>query len=93
MTTAERVYELLNGYLTNDVPDEVEGISIRNEFSDGKKCSNLSEKVYDLKQKINERLSTNDDAELERLITYMEEIQKIIALKMYVYGSKIGCNN
>lgn len=90
MSKQEKIYELVNGYFTEEVPAKVDGIHIENEFKGGSECSNLYEEVYALKAKINDRLSTDEDEDLEHLIDCMESINRIIALKMYTYGAKIG---
>lgn len=90
MGKKELIYELASGYFTEEQNHVVDGVEIQDEFQEGSTCSQLYEEMTELKQKVCERLRVDEDQDLERIISCMDDIAKHIALKMYEYGALIG---
>lgn len=82
----ELIYEQMNGFLEEDtflIPKE---ITIENEFAEGTECSQLYERAYLAKQNLCRRLGKDEDDDIEILISSMENIARLLSMKMYEYG-------
>lgn len=83
--TKEEIYERMTVQFT--IPDPV----IPCEFDDNRPCAKLYEKACIARERIAERTGLDfEDADLLAIVESMEEIGKILALKMYDYGARFG---
>ena len=76
-----------------DIYREITGqlIPIEDEFADGKSCSLLYEKVTDARERLCKRTGIDfEDADLLEMISGMEKIAEICALRMYHYALQWG---
>lgn len=83
----ELLYEMMNGFLISEMIPKEEGALVEDEFAEGKECCRLYEEVYGAKLRLCERLGANEDKDVEIIISSMEEIARLLSLKMYDYGS------
>jgi hypothetical protein len=85
----ERVYYLMNGFY-NLSEHTIPGSEIvSNEFADGQPCAELYQKAYDANRRICERLGVDEDSDVEELVNTLLDIAKILAKKMFDYGTKL----
>lgn len=82
----ELIYEQMNGFLEEDTSLIPKEITIEDEFSEGKECSQLYEKAYHAKQNLCKKLGKEEDNDIEILISSMENIARLLSMKMYEYG-------
>lgn len=61
-------------------------ITIEDEFSEGRECEKLYERVYAAKARLAERLNSDDDSDVEEIVDCMSSIARILSLKMFDYG-------
>lgn len=80
----ELIYNMMNGFLT-DIPRQ-ENVAIEDEFAEGKECGRIYEKVYDAKRSLCDRLGEEEDRDIETIVSGLEEIGRLLAMKMYDYG-------
>ncbi len=81
---AAKIYEALTGMCSYRLPyTEVEDL-----FEEGKACDILYNNVYDAKLRLNQRLGTEEDRDIELMISCLLEICRIVAYRMYPYGAK-----
>ncbi len=84
---AEWVYDTLQGVLM----DEARLPGVENLFEEGSECMNCYEKALNAYERICERLHVGDeDRDLEEIFNAFIDIQRVVGLKMYEYGSKYG---
>ncbi|MBO5032241.1 MAG: hypothetical protein J6C19_08345 [Lachnospiraceae bacterium] len=83
---SELIYQVMNGEIDLDDISLPEEIHVTDEFSDGRTCGMLYERVYNAKIRLNERLEKDEDSDVEEIISCMSSISKIMAMKMYQYG-------
>lgn len=84
----ELIYEQMNGFLEEDTFPIPKKIGIEDEFADGKECSQLYERAYLAKQNLCRRLGEDEDHDIEMLISSMENITRVLSMRMYEYGKK-----
>ena len=82
----ELIYEQMNGFLTEDTFSIPNKITIEDEFAEGKECSQLYERAYLAKQNLCRRLGKDEDHDIEMLVSSMENIARLLSMKMYEYG-------
>jgi len=83
--TKEQIYERMTVEFVTPDPE------IPCEFDDGQPCDLLYGKVCDARMRISERTGIDfEDRDLLAMVEGMEEIGKVLALKMYEYGVKSG---
>lgn len=83
--TKEQIYERMTVQFTT--PDPI----IPCEFDDGKPCAKLYDKVCAARERIAERTGLDfEDHDLLAIVEEMEEMAKLLALKMYEYGARFG---
>lgn len=83
--TKEQIYERMTVQFISPDP------KIPCEFDDGKPCDLLYEKVCNARERIAERTGLDfEDRDLLEMVEGMEEIGKVLALKMYEYGAAYG---
>lgn len=84
----EQIYNQMNGmYVEECIPEDVKGI-VQDEFTDGSACDTAYKMVYEAKQRLNDRLGTDEDKDIEIIIDNMFQICKQLSMKMFDYGSK-----
>lgn len=86
----ERIYEKMNGFLSQEAAAMPELAGVEDEFAEGKECGRIYEDVYRAKQNLCERLGKDEDGDVETILSGMERIARLLSLKMYDYGRK-GC--
>lgn len=83
--TKEQIYERMTVQFTTPDP------FIPCEFDDGKPCAKLYDKVCAARERIAERTGLDfEDHDLLTIVENMEEMSRILALKMYEYGTLFG---
>lgn len=83
--TKEEIYERMTVQLVTPDPE------IPCEFDEGKPCELLYGKVCEARERIAERTGLDfEDRDLLAMLEGMEEIGKVLAMKMYGYGVKWG---
>lgn len=84
----EQIFDKINGFLTEENPSLPDQSLIEDEFADGKECCLLYEGVYQAGRNLCERLGEDEDKDVETILNGMEKITRVIAMKMYEYGSR-----
>jgi hypothetical protein len=87
------MYQIINGEINMDMVEIPADMKIEDEFAEGKECARLYDEVYEAKQRILQRLGTDDDVDLETIIRNMGIISELLALKMYDYGEMNALKN
>ena len=83
--TKEQIYERMTVQLVTPDPE------IPCEFDNGKPCALLYEKVSQARERIAVRTGLDfEDRDLLDMVEGMEEIGKVLALKMFEYGVELG---
>ena len=80
------IYELMNGYYDKDKVEFLESQIVEDEFEEGRPCADLYKQVYEANRRLCERLGVEEDKDVEMIINCMNEISRILAMKMYDYG-------
>ena len=95
MTQEEQIYYLMNGALNLEEYPELNIPYVTNEFEEGNQCCKLYEEVFAAKERLQERLGNPDqeDRDVELIHSNMDDICKILAMKMYEYGYQNGMSN
>ena len=86
----EQIYEAVNGAYVNAEDYVVAGVQVEDEFAEGKDCNKLYAEVFNAKMRLNERLGTDEDKDVEIIIDSMYSIVREISMKMFDYGMKFG---
>lgn len=79
MTDFESIYEQICGLR----PDSVK---YANEFKNSGACAMLSQQAYAARCRIEERLDSLDDEDMLCLVNSYEEMQKLVAYKIWLYA-------
>ena len=91
MKKEEVIYELATGVL---VLEKVENAKLRehieDEFETGKLCGEWYDQIYQLKNRLAERLGKEEDRDIEFILDRYSKICKHMAYKMYEYGKVYG---
>ena len=82
------IYELMIGAYDLEKVEFPESKIVEDEFEEGKPCSELYGHVCDANKRICERLGVQEDKDVEIIINCMDDICRILAMKMYDYGMK-----
>lgn len=80
MYHVEEIYDSLMGDLVVPVP------GVENAFSVGSRCAVLYAQVYDSRQRLCDRLGTEEDEDVEEIIDSLLEISRELSIRMYHYG-------
>ncbi|MCD8160594.1 MAG: hypothetical protein LUE61_05325 [Clostridiales bacterium] len=80
------VYELATGSINLEEYPVEESQYVYNQYAEGQPCEKLYNQVYTLKVKISERLGEDENKDVENLIDALQEIERILCMKMYEYG-------
>ena len=65
-------------------------VEIEDMFQSGSECDKLYEQVYEANRSICRKLGIEECREIETIIANLDEIQRIIAMKMYDYGYQMA---
>jgi len=83
----EDIYETLQG---ETAPGFVVP-GVENLFDEGKKCALCYKEVYDAERRLEDRLGVEPyDKDVEKIITALMDIQRVMCFKMYEYGAQFG---
>ncbi|MCJ7855759.1 hypothetical protein MUJ63_05510 [Lachnospiraceae bacterium NSJ-143] len=86
----EDIYLLAAGEYDLENFPNVLSEEVKNEFNDGSELSELEQSIYDLKERICDRLDSEDDSDITELDDkHMEMWRKMFYLGFY-YGSKFS---
>ena len=88
----EMIYDILNGYYESDDTIVYEGMDAENEFQEGRECAVLYEKVYQARLRLSQKLGRDEDPDVEAVVNGMNDIGRILAYRMYEYGSRVQVN-
>lgn len=81
------IYELMIGLYDLKILQFPESEVVEDEFLEGKPCAELYGRVYDAHLRLCERLGVDEDEDIETIINCMNDITRILAMKMYDYGA------
>lgn len=84
----ELIYQFMNGEVDTTYTSVPQDFAIENEFASHKECGRLYERVYAAKRRLQRRLRTEEDKDIEEIISCMSDITRILAYKMYDYARK-----
>ena len=84
----DTIYQIMNGYVDSEQLTLPETIAIVDEFDENRECGKLYEKVYAAKVRMEERFGEDAEPDIEEIISSMEKISEILAMKMYQYGAE-----
>lgn len=82
------IYDLMRGTINLEEYPVEESKDVRSEFENGMYCSNAYDEVYDANVRLCERLRTDEDKDVECIISNLFDITKHLSMKMYDYGEK-----
>lgn len=87
MTFAEAVY----GTLTGIIDPEYRVPGVENMLGEGCECNMLYGKMRHAYDRVLDRLGLeDDDADIEEMISSLEEIERLLCIRMYEIGTLIG---
>lgn len=86
------IYELMTGVYDLQQVQFPENKHVEDEFAEGKPCAELYRCVYEANRRICDRLCVDEDKDVETIITCMNDISRILAMKMYDYGANHEMN-
>lgn len=78
----QRIYLTLTGQLIPGA--EVPGVP--DAFCEGSECDRLLDEIYEARNRVQERLGGEDDADLERILGGYEAMQEVLCLEMFRLG-------
>lgn len=84
-TFADMVYDTLSGNLHGQyaVP------GVEDAFAAGSECLRLYEEMTAVRDQLQSRVGLpEEDEDVERIISILESVQRILAIKMFDYGQK-----
>lgn len=79
MTEFESIYEQICGL-------RADGVKYANEFKKGGACTELSQKAFSVRARLEERLNSFEDEDVLSLVDCYEEMQKLVAYKIWLYA-------
>lgn len=86
----ELIYQILNGDIEEGGVALPDGIEVVDEFGEGRECAQLYDRIYKAKLRLGKRLGTDEDSDVEEIIGCMDQITRILAMKMFECGAKMG---
>ena len=92
MELKETIYEILLGQSLLSAEQEEVHMQIEDLFEGDSECSRLYEAVYQANREICKKLGVEESKEVETIIGNLDEIQRIVAMKMYDYGYQAAKN-
>lgn len=81
------IYDLMAGYYDLDRVQFPECKIVEDEFVEGKPCEELYRQVYEARVRLCERLGVDEDKDIQTIINCMDDISRILAMKMFDYGA------
>lgn len=90
MNVKDTIYEMLLGESLKELQLKDFDVEIEDMFQSGSECDKLYEIVYQANRNICKKLGVEESREIETIITNLDEIQRIIAMKMYDYGYQMA---
>ena len=85
MDIVEQVYLSLTGELVDPIR------YVPNAFEQGSYCAERYQEMLDAYERLRERLGvTDEDEDVEIMISAFEDIQQKLCLRMYHYGARFG---
>ena len=88
MKLVENVYEAVCGEYADEADYVIQNVRIKNEFEEGKTCSEAYKRVYEANRRLCERLGVDEDPDVEMIIDSMFEITRTVGEKMFEYGNQ-----
>lgn len=82
----ELIYNMMNGFYDCDAICMPKNLVVVDEFSEGKECNRLLDKVYHARLHLSEKLGNDEDEDVETIINSLNQITKLLSMKMYDYG-------
>lgn len=82
----EKIYNLMIGAFDLEHYPIQESQFVANEYEEGKFCEKAYEEVHNANRRICERLGTDEDKDVELIISNLIDIGKHLSMKMYDYG-------
>ena len=86
MDTFETVYYFLLG----EMEDGYALDWVENAFSPGSECDRAYRRIEAARQRLSARLGTEDDADVEEILSAQLDIQKALCQKIFAYGQFQG---
>ena len=84
-TFAELVYDTLSG----DVHGEYAVPGVEDAFALGSECLQLYDEMREVRDRLQARMGlVDEDEDVERIISILESVQRILGIKMFHYGQK-----
>ncbi|MDO5390193.1 MAG: hypothetical protein Q4F24_03755 [Eubacteriales bacterium] len=83
------IYELMNGFITDEAAAMSDVLGVHNEFKKGKMFE-CSERLYGAKDRVYDKLGVDDDPDIEIMLDCFETITEELCYKMYDYGMKFA---
>ena len=90
MNVKDTIYEMLLGESLKELQLEGSNVKVEDMFQSGSECDKLYEMVYQANRNICKKLGVEESKEVETIISNLDEIQRIIAMKMYDYGYQMA---
>ena len=81
------IYDLMTGLYDRQKVEFPECRMVEDEFAAGKPCEELYRRVYEANVRLCERLGVSEDKDVEIIISCMNDISHILAMKMFDYGA------
>ncbi len=85
-TFKQMVFDLMCGSLDLESFPVAESRQVENEFKDGRFCSQAYSEIYNANQRLCDRLGTEEDKDVECIISNFFDIVHHLGMKMYDYG-------
>lgn len=82
----EVIYNIINGFYDRNTFSVSEDIELEEMFQEGSESGQLLEKMYQAKRNLSDKYTEDENVELEIIFDCMEQIMKIVSLKMFDYG-------
>lgn len=83
----EQLHDYLCGLLDEDAPFSAQiPAYVEDDFRLGRPCGEWYEVVYEAADRLNRRLGTQEDADVDCIIQSMLNISRRLSLKMFDYG-------
>lgn len=90
MELKDTIYEILLGESVEELTQNGVTMQIESVYQDGSECDKLYEAVYDANREICKKLGVDECKEVETIIANLNDIQRIVAMKMYDYGCQLA---
>lgn len=86
MKLKDTIYEILLGETVEELIQNGVKMQVESLYQDGSECDKLYEAVYNANRAICDKLGVDECKEVETIIANLNDIQRIVAMKMYDYG-------